>query len=58
MTDEQLQQAVDAAARYLQSVRDYRGFDEREGWRHGVAHGSDLIWQLAVNPRTSKSQLA
>jgi hypothetical protein len=57
MTDQQLQQLVDASTRYLQSVRDYRGFDEREGWRHGVAHSSDLMLQLAVNPRTSKAQL-
>jgi hypothetical protein len=57
MTDRQLQQVVDASARYLQSVRDYRGFDEREGWRHGVAHASDVMLQLAVNTRTSKAQL-
>lgn len=57
MTDRQLQQVVDANTRYLQSVRDYRGFDEREGWRHGVAHSSDVMLQLAVNPRTSKAQL-
>jgi Protein of unknown function (DUF2785) len=57
MTDEQLQQVVDAAARYLPSIRDYRGFDDREGWRHAVAHGADLIVQLALNPRTSKLQL-
>jgi hypothetical protein len=57
MTDQQLQQLVDASARYLQAVRDYRGFDEREGWRHGVAHSSDLMLQLAVNPRTTKAQL-
>jgi hypothetical protein len=57
MTDAQLQQLVDASTRYLQSIRDYRGFDEREGWRHGVAHSSDVMLQLAVNPRTSKAQL-
>jgi hypothetical protein len=57
MRDGQLQQLVDAGSRYLQSVRDYRGFDEREGWRHGVAHSADLMLQLAVNPRTSKAQL-
>jgi hypothetical protein len=57
MTEGQLQQLVDAGTRYLESVRDYRGFDEREGWRHGVAHSSDLVLQLAVNPRTSKAQL-
>ncbi|HKU17349.1 MAG TPA: DUF2785 domain-containing protein [Steroidobacteraceae bacterium] len=57
MTDQQLQQLVDAGTGYLKSVDDYRGFDEREGWRHGVAHASDLMLQLAVNPRTSKAQL-
>lgn len=57
MTDKQLQQVVDASTAYLKSVRDYRGFDEREGWRHGVAHSSDVMLQLAVNPRTSKAQL-
>ena len=57
MTEQQFQQLVDAGTRYLQSVNDYRGFDEREGWRHGVAHASDLMLQLAVNPRTSKARL-
>jgi hypothetical protein len=57
MTDQQLQHLIDATTRYLKSIRDYRGFDEREGWRHGVAHTSDVMLQLAVNPRTSKAQL-
>jgi Protein of unknown function (DUF2785). len=57
MTDQQLRQLVDVSTRYLQSIRDYRGFDEREGWRHGVAHTSDVMLQLAVNPRTTKAQL-
>jgi len=57
MTDRQLQQVVDVTTRYLQSIRDYRGFDEREGWRHAVAHTSDVMLQLAVNPRTTKLQL-
>lgn len=39
-----------AAAAYLAGVSDYRGFDEREGWRHGVAHGADLAMQLAYDP--------
>jgi hypothetical protein len=57
MTDQQLHQVVDTSTRYLRSIRDYRGFDEREGWRHAVAHTSDVMLQLAVNPRTSKAQL-
>jgi hypothetical protein len=48
---------VEAAARYLESVRDYRGFITGEGWRHGVAHGSDLLMQLALNPALDKPQL-
>ena len=44
---------VRAASTYLESVRDYRGFDPAEGWRHGVAHGADLMLQLALNPAIS-----
>jgi hypothetical protein len=48
---------VEAAARYVESVRDYRGFATGEGWRHGVAHGADLLMQLALNPALDKAQL-
>lgn len=42
---------VELAAASLIRVDDYRGFHPTEGWRHGVAHGSDLVLQLALNPR-------
>jgi hypothetical protein len=42
---------VELAASSLSRVDDYRGFDPVAGWRHGVAHGSDLVLQLALNPR-------
>jgi len=45
------------ATRYLASVRDYRGFDPVQGWRHGVAHGADLILQLAMNPAVDRAGL-
>ena len=57
MTPEQRAALVEASARYLESVRDYRGFIAGEGWRHGVAHGSDLLMQLALNPALDKAQL-
>ncbi|HVT39796.1 MAG TPA: DUF2785 domain-containing protein [Gemmatimonadaceae bacterium] len=41
---------LQAAVTWLPTVRDYRGFDTRDGWRHGVAHGADLLMQLALNP--------
>ena len=48
---------VESAARYVTSVRDYRGFDEKDGWRHGVAHGADLLMQLALNPAVDRAGL-
>ena len=48
---------VRTATAYLASVRDYRGFEAKEGWRHGVAHGADLLLQLALNPAVDKEQL-
>lgn len=48
---------VNAAAAYLASVRDYRGFDPQDGWRHGVAHGADWVMQLSLNTALSKAQL-
>jgi len=48
---------IDSAVRYLASVRDYRGFDQKEGWRHGVAHGADVLMQLALNPAVDRAAL-
>jgi hypothetical protein len=47
---------VRTGTRYLAGVRDYRGFDAKQGWRHGVAHGADLMLQLALNPQLTKVQ--
>jgi hypothetical protein len=57
LTAEQRAALVADAATYLSGVRDYRGFVDGEGWRHGVAHGSDLALQLAVNPAIDRAQL-
>jgi hypothetical protein len=48
---------VRAGTAYLRSLRDYRGFDANEGWRHGVAHGADLMLQLSLNPALDRAQL-
>ena len=48
---------VKAATNYLRSVQDYRGFDDEQGWRHAVAHGSDWLLQLALNPAVERAQL-
>lgn len=48
---------VRRAADYLSSVRDYRGFDAKEGWRHGVAHGADWALQLVLNERVDRAQV-
>jgi hypothetical protein len=55
--DDERNSLVDAATVYLRSVDDYRGFVQGQGWRHGVAHGADLLMQLALNPLITKVQL-
>lgn len=57
MTPAQRARLMDAAAGYVEAVRDYRGFDAAQGWRHGVAHGADLLMQLALNPALDQPQL-
>lgn len=56
MNEEQRQDMVNAAAEYLPAVRDFRGFDAQEGWRHGVAHGADWMLQLSLNPALNQAQ--
>ncbi len=51
------QRLLDNGISYFGQVRDYRGFDAREGWRHGVAHGADLMLQLSLNPALGKPEL-
>ena len=57
MSPKQRNALLVAGADYLVSVRDYRGFDAGQGWRHGVAHGADLLMQLALNPALDRAQL-
>ena len=57
MADTDRQVLVDTAANYLSTITDYRAFDNKEGFRHGVAHGADFAMQLALNPAISKPQL-
>ncbi len=52
-----LRSLASSAARYLTGVSDYRGFDAREGWRHGVAQGADLVLQLGLHPRLGAEEV-
>lgn len=56
MTDDQRQDMVDTAAHYLRHISDFRGYDEKSGWRHGVAHAADWMMQLSLNPALKKNQ--
>lgn len=51
-----LAEVAEHARRYLQQVQDLRGFDPEQGWRHGVAHGADLLLQLAAHPGTDAAE--
>jgi hypothetical protein len=56
-TDGMRADVVDRSIAYMREVRDYRGFREGEGWRHGVAHGADLLMQLSLNESTGREDL-
>jgi hypothetical protein len=57
MTDGDRDLFVNTAASYLTTLTDYRAFNDKEGFRHGVAHGADFVLQLALNPAITKPQL-
>lgn len=57
LTAKQRDLLVNVAVNYLTSQQDYRGFDVGLGWRHGIAHGADLMLQLALNPEINKVQV-
>lgn len=57
LAPEARQRILDDSVAYLAGVRDYRGFDESEGWRHGVAHGADLMLQLSLSPAFGRPEL-
>jgi hypothetical protein len=57
MTADERARMVDSAAAYLGSVRDYRGYVDGEGWRHGVAHGADWVLQLVLNKALQPAQV-
>jgi len=57
LTAERRGQLLDASLTWFAAIRDYRGFDEQYSWRHGVAHGGDLLLQLALNPAFGKPEL-
>jgi hypothetical protein len=48
--DAMYDEIVAQSSAYMRGISDYRGFDEREGWRHGVAHGADLLMQIVLDP--------
>lgn len=55
LSEAELHALAGSGAAYLRGVTDYRGFVAGEGWRHGVAHGADLLMQLALNPRLARA---
>lgn len=56
MTEPERAAMVTRAVTFVSGVRDYRGFDAQQGWRHGVAHGADWLLQLALNPALTRPQ--
>jgi hypothetical protein len=58
LTGEERDAIVTLAIDYMRGIRDYRGFSDGEGWRHGVAHAADLLMQLVLNPQVDDDAIA
>lgn len=48
---------VSAATTFMDNISDYRGYNDKQGWRHNVAHGSDWLMQLTLNESVTGSDL-
>lgn len=57
LTEQERVDLLVKAQHWFINISDYRGFSETEGWRHAVAHGSDLLMQLALNPKVDNEGL-
>ncbi len=57
LTKEERAKLLVEAQHWFINISDYRGFSDTEGWRHAVAHGSDLLMQLALNPKVDEEGL-
>ncbi len=57
LSPEAFTQVLTASMHYLESERDLRGFSDKRGWMHGVAHAADLLWRFAMSPRLEQPGL-
>lgn len=54
MSESDLAEIVQVGTTYLSGLRDYRGYDQKEGWRHAVPHTADLLMELAHHKAVGK----
>lgn len=47
LTSEDFHKLYDAMKKYLKSEKDYRGYVEKYGWAHAMAHSGDVIAAMA-----------
>jgi hypothetical protein len=57
MDDIELGGLVQSGTRFLNEIRDYRGYSDQLGWQHAVAHSADLMLQLSLLPELQIAQL-
>lgn len=51
LSEQELKNTVLTTADLITYVTDYRGFEDGIGWRHSLAHSSDIALQLVLNKR-------
>ncbi|WP_286232916.1 DUF2785 domain-containing protein [Thalassotalea sediminis] len=56
LNNDERQILIDITTDYMEKIRDYRGFNVKEGWRHNVAHTADIFLQLVLNKYITEQQ--
>ncbi|WNS42873.1 DUF2785 domain-containing protein [Paenibacillus sp. MMS20-IR301] len=57
LTSRQIHQIKDKVLDSILAERDYRGYDEDKGWAHAIAHGADVLDELAQCPELDYDDL-
>lgn len=50
LPDELVNRAIEGSIHYLQKEQDLRGYVEKNGWAHSIAHGADLLDEAIKHP--------
>ena len=58
LSSERIHQIKDVVYHNVREEKDYRGYDERKGWAHAIAHAADVLEDLAQYNELDEADLS